>query len=196
MKRTFFAGAMIFCFILIGPSILTEHVNAQGQDWVARHTEEDRVWAQRAGLTPEIVRKLRLRADVPDEEETYIDSLDAKGLRARNQIFLVTAAGNGHCLELFVFARRGSSVRKVWSVSEMPGGAGFCRASPRNPEAFVTRDGRIRVKIDYANYEALLANVETEYFTYAWNGRTYKLVSHRKVRNRNPERMSVVPGAA
>ena len=189
-KRRCLVKALIF----YGMFLLCEsRVDAQLQGWAARLQEDDQTWAHRSGLSVTQVRRLRLVAGVTNDNNAFIDHLDVRGLRARNHILLVTAAGNGHCLELSVFQRRGSSFRRLWSVSGMQDGAGFCRGSPRNPEAYVTRDARIRVKIDYADYEALLANVETEYFTYVWNGRTYRLVSRRRVRNRNPARLNIVP---
>jgi hypothetical protein len=184
--------ALILCgtFLVCASSV---DAQPQPQGWAARLEEDDRTWARRSGLSVTEVRRLRLVAGVTNDNNAYIDHLDVRGLRARNHILLVTAAGNGHCLELYVFRRRGSSFQRLWSVSGMPEGAGFCRGSPRNPEAYVTRDAKIRVKIDYADYEALLANVETEYFTYVWNGRTYRLASRRRVRNRNPTPLNVVP---
>jgi hypothetical protein len=132
-------------------------------------------------------------AEIADgEKEAYVDKLDVEGLSARNQIFLVTAAGNGHCLGLYVFVKQGvSSFTKVWSPEETPKGGGFCRGSPNNPQAYVTRGGKIQVEIDYADFQRLLANKETEYFTYAWNGKAYRLVSHRRLRNPRPEKLGL-----
>jgi hypothetical protein len=88
-------------------------------------------------------------------------------------VLFVTAGGNGHCLELYIFARgRTSQLLPIWSREGMPGGAGFCRASPKNPLAYVTGNKNIVVKIPWFDYERDIEK-PPEYFRYIWNGRTY-----------------------
>ena len=93
----------------MGLLVLSTKASAQDQDWAARHRAEDQQWAKKTGLTPDAVRQLRLMAEIGDGDNPYVDKLDIEGLSARNHIFLVTAAGNGHCLGLYVFAKRGVS---------------------------------------------------------------------------------------
>jgi hypothetical protein len=150
----------------------TDHIPVE-QDWGARHQEEDRVWASRTGLMPEQVRELRLMADAPDDMNAYIDNLDTETLRARNHILLVTASGNGHCLQLAVFEREGDDFELIWSVTGTPDGAGFCRESPNNPEAYATPDGKLVVKVPVFDYSKGAAKA-TDFYTYIWNGKAYE----------------------
>ena len=177
---------------LVGILVLSAKATAQDPYWIARHKEDDKEWATRTGLKPETVRKLRLAIGVTDDDEAIIDEIDMKGLRARNHIFLADAGGNGHCLGLYVLARHRASFVKVWSAVDK----GFCRQSPGNPHAYVTADGKIKVKIDIEDDKLMLANKETLYVTYAWNGKTYKYRGDKKVRNRNPDRLIIVPDSS
>ncbi len=146
---------------------------SQDQDWIARHQEEDRAWASRTSLTPEQVRKLRLASDVPDDEAAYIDNIETEGLRSRNHILLVTAGGNGHCLELIIFERKGDDFQRIWSIAEMPSGAGFCRESPLDPQAYAAPNGEIIVKVPVFDYNKGVAKA-TNFYTYKWSGKTYE----------------------
>lgn len=151
---------------------------AAAQDFAARHRQEDAAWAQKSGLSPATVRKLRLIAGVTDDTAERIVNLDASSFRARRHILLVSAGGNGHCLDLHVIARRRNSYRVVWSASEMPTGAGFCRESPENPEAYAADGSRVEIKIPVYDYERN-APEATRLLTYRWNGKTYKLAEER-----------------
>jgi hypothetical protein len=150
----------------------TDSVAEFKQKLVARHHDEDRLWADRTNLTPEQVRYLRLMSDVPDDEEAYIDNLDTENLKKLNHVLLVTASGNGHCLELTVFERERDEFQRVWSTDGTPSGAGFCRESPRDPEAFASTDGRIVVKIPIFDYNKR-TDKSTDIYTYVWTGKKY-----------------------
>jgi hypothetical protein len=103
----------------------------------------------------------------------YIDNLDTETLRARDHILLITASGNGHCLQLTVFARERDDFRLVWSVTGTPSGAGFCRESPINPQAYATPDGKLVVKVPVFDYSKGAAKA-TDFYTYIWNGKAYE----------------------
>lgn len=153
----------------------TKSVAEFKQAVVARHREEDRLWADRTNLTPEQVRHLRLMSDVPDDEEAYIDNLDTQNLKKLSHVLLVTASGNGHCLELIVFKRERDEFQHLWSTDETPNGAGFCRESPRNPEAFASADGKIVVRVPVFDYNK--GNTKSaDIYIYAWNGKTYDFI--------------------
>lgn len=169
-----------FLFALL-PSFIS-FPQYQEQDYIARHLKEDREWASKSGLSAASIRKLRLLAGVSDESDTLIDSVDAKGLRSRNQLLLVTTSGNGHCLDLYVFEQRRKDHRLIWSATGMPGGAGFCRESSYNPEAYV-RSGKIVVKIPVFDYQKG-AQKSTDFHTYDWTGKSYRYESRRSVRVR------------
>ena len=151
----------------------TTSVELLKQDLIVRHNEADRLWAARTNLKPEQIRNLRLMSEVFDDEEEYIDNLDTRNLKKLNHVLLVTASGNGHCLKLIVFERHEEAFRYIWSTDETASGAGFCRESPRNPEAFATTDGRIVVRIPVFDYNKNTAK-STDIHTYVWTGKTYE----------------------
>ncbi|HEV8482246.1 MAG TPA: hypothetical protein VGV87_01700 [Blastocatellia bacterium] len=130
------SSALIGCTVVIG--ILLAPIHAVSNE------DEDSKWARKSGLTQEEIRKLRKLTGVEgDRAAGYIDSIDTHSLSSHNQILLVTAGGNGHCLNLYVFARAAGGFRSIWAAEEK----GYCRESPDSPEAYVTPSGRIVVKI-------------------------------------------------
>jgi len=169
MKEAVLAG-LLFC----SSSISATRPFAQLPTPIAG--EDDRKWALRSGLQPEEIRKLRKLTGVEDPADGYIDNLDSHSFRSRNHIFVATAGGNGHCLDLYVFARRGGGFQKVWAVEEK----GYCRESPKNPESHATSGGKIIVKIPVYNYQKQVDR-GTVFYTYAWNGRTYNYVGKKIV---------------
>lgn len=180
MRKGLFIVGASFLFTLLSTSNLGASAQYQDQDYVARHLKEDREWARKSSLPAAAVRKLRLLAGVPDDSDTLIDSLDAKTLRSRNQILFVTTSGNGHCLDLYVFERRRDGYRLIWSATEMPGGAGYCRESPYNPEAYA-RSGKLVVKIPVFDYRRGVPKV-TDFYTYVWNGKSYRYAGMRSAK--------------
>jgi hypothetical protein len=169
-----------FAFLLIlAASSFVAVAQYQRQDYVARHLKEDREWARKTGLSAAAVRKLRLLADVPDDSDTLIDNLVVNRLRARNHILLVTTSGNGHCLDLYVFVRKGNDFQRIWAESEMADGGGFCRASPSNPSAYVDSGGKIIVKVPVFDY--IKDKPKAPYlYAFVWNGKTYKRSRNRR----------------
>jgi hypothetical protein len=177
-----------FLLVLLSASNLVAHAQYQEQDYVARHLKEDREWARKIGLAASTVRKLRLLADVPDDSDALIDSNDAKRLRSRNQLLLVTASGNGHCLALYVFERRRTDYWLIWSATEMHNGAGYCRESPYNPQAYV-QSGRIVVRVPVFDYQRGVPKA-TDFYTYVWNSGSYQYAGRHSVKVRRRGRIS------
>lgn len=173
--------AIFICSLLVlraaayGQGTLPEDV------WVARHRREDREWARKNGLSLSEARRLRLMAGVPDDSADYVDTVDASSLRRRGQVLVVSAGGNGHCLCLHVFSRRGGRLKRVWSAEGAPDGAGFCRASPTNPSAYVNARKDIVVKIPVFDYKRRV-NIGSDLYTFKWNGRTYRYGGVRSAR--------------
>jgi hypothetical protein len=64
----------------------------------------------------------------------------------------------------------------------MPSGAGYCRESSYNPEAYV-KSGRIVVRIPVFDYQRGVPKA-TDFYTYAWNGRSYQYVGSSSVKMR------------
>jgi hypothetical protein len=173
------SSSFLLALLSSSPVALAQY---QEQDYVVRHLKEDREWARKSGLRGADIRKLRLLAGTPDDSDTLIDSIDAKSLRSRNQILLVTTSGNGHCLDLYVFGRGIKNYRLIWSAIGMPSGAGYCRESSNDPAAYV-RSGRIVVKIPVFDYRRG-APKATDFYTYIWNGKSYRYVGRRSVKIR------------
>jgi hypothetical protein len=113
---------------------------------------------------------MRVLAGIDDESNEHVDLLDAKSLAQRNQVFLVTAGGNGHCLGLFVFEKHAPH-DIVWSTDKLSEGAGICRESPINPKAFVSA-GRIVVHVPVFDYKRNVSKRSNAY-VFEWNGKTY-----------------------
>lgn len=169
--------AMILTLIIITLSRLYPQAGPGDSEryWVDRHRIEDAVWARRTGLRQAEIRELRLGAGVADELADVIDLIDARSFRDRGHILVVTAGGNGHCLGLFVFRTEAGSLRQVWSAEGTPGGAGFCRESPVNPSASISRGGKIAVRIPVYDYKAA-REVGSRHYVYKWDGVAYRFV--------------------
>lgn len=76
---------------------------------------EDRVWAGRTGLSPRQIEHLRLAAGISNDSDSFVENLDATGLRARNQILLVGVSGTGLCLTVHVLSQSEGHISEVWS---------------------------------------------------------------------------------
>lgn len=142
------------------------------------------MWAERTGLSSSVVTQMW---NLSGENQEYlpedprglsgIDLIDSKSLATRRQILMVTWSGLGHCLTVSVFWRNRDEFRRVWQVSEAPGGSGFCRDGPlSNPVAFATRDGRVVIEIEQRLVDGTAAVAKRRY-EYGWTRSTYILAS-------------------
>ena len=119
-----------------------------------------------------------------------IEMIDAASFRSRNQLLFVTAAGNGHCLTLYVFGNSGNDNKPLWELSRLPNdGGGICHEPMlRYPTAYGRPTGDIVVQVptgaawvgrepfgDYPASTALMV------YTYRWNGVTYKLGAAKRI---------------
>jgi hypothetical protein len=97
------------------------------------------------------------------------------------RILFVSASGNGHCLRVGVYEHRGKSFRELWSVREMPDGAGFCRESPcTNPSASATKKGEVAISIPFRDKTTDVEDCDqVRSFTYRPSRKTYKLASQQ-----------------
>ncbi|MCU1285646.1 MAG: hypothetical protein JWO13_1996 [Acidobacteriales bacterium] len=175
---------LVCAFVGVGPNIIAQSNGVENDKfWKEIHHKDDTVWAQKSGLSVETVRKLRLEAGVPDDlHETRIDNIDAKTLRSRHQIFIVTSAGNGHCLTLNILTEQRKRIHLLWRLSELPDGAGFCheRMLPY-PSAYVSKDQKVLVNIpSYADDESETGRA-LRIITYKWTGSTYQFASDQRV---------------
>jgi len=168
-------------FVVTGAAFGADAQNAPF-DWVAFHRQNDRDWAARSTLSARDVRSLRRAAGSRDDEPSNaIEAVDAKTL-PKGHILFVTATGSGHCLNVSVYRRRTGGFKKLWSASETPDGAGFCRPSLcSNPTAFATSKGEVVVVVpsQEGGDEVGVCGVN-EVFTYRNTGKTYTLESQSK----------------
>ena len=70
------------------------------QNWLVLHHEEEEKWAKKTGLSSVAVHRLwRSTSHFADEQDddSHIELLDTKSLADRNQILLVTSAGEPRC---------------------------------------------------------------------------------------------------
>ena len=166
--RTLFLTTGTTVILLLGA--VSIDASAQRELNKERRVREDYLWSRKSGLSKSAIREMRLLADVTDDSSELIDFVDAKSLRHRKQVLLVTADGNGHCLALYVFERK-KRYERVWSSAQLPGGGGYCRESPVNPKVYV-KAGKIVVTIPVFDYQQNVSKPDNLY-VYKWNGKTY-----------------------
>ena len=149
-----------------------------GFNWKAFHRANDREWSQKTGLPPEDIRRLRLAADIKDDEPSNpIDSIDAKTL-GHERILLVTAAGSGHCLTVAVYQRHGRGFQQLWSSYSMPDEAGYCHPSLcRDAAAWATKKNQVVVSVPVQREGAEMGICDEDIvLTFQGTGKTYSLV--------------------
>ncbi len=138
-----------------------------------------------------MIQRLWRAATGVDEEGSgaEIELVDVASLRSRGHLLFVSASGNGHCLDLYVFADTGKDDKPFWTLSELPGGAGgICHEQLLPYPAAYARAGDIVVQMptgaawvkrdrlgDYPASTALMV------YTYRWNGSTYGLAKTKRV---------------
>lgn len=142
-------------------------------DWVAIHHQDDTKWARKTGLSPALVRRLRIAAALQDSDpEGRLEEVDVANLKSRRQALVVVSYGNGHCLTVTVLGRKRSGWVSVWSESEAPDGSGFCHEGMTpNPTVSVSRKQEIVIEIPTERAEQGCA---TRRLIYSWKGKTYQ----------------------
>jgi hypothetical protein len=167
------------CLLLISTGSLA-------QDWKQVRKADESKWAKTTGLDPGTIHKLwrqASRAANEKDDDSRIAGMDVEGLAERNQVLLVTYAGEKNCLILTVFRQYSASAfSKLWSVEQGPDGQGFCDSPFGNASADVVKSV-IEVRVPqapgasngYANYVV---------YDYEWNGITYRFTGKRAVQGR------------
>jgi hypothetical protein len=171
---------MRFPAIILACCILCSAVFAQ--NWKQVHKADEAKWAKATGLDPFVIRKLwRDASSDPDNDESRIANLDLEGLAARHDALLVTYAGEKNCLTIIVFRQlTQTKFEKEWSVTQPPGGTGFCDNEFGSAAADAT-DGVIAVRVAKATKDGMpIYNV----YAYDWNGMTYRFVGQKEVQGR------------
>ncbi|MFI5116050.1 MAG: hypothetical protein ACHP8B_05055 [Terriglobales bacterium] len=167
------------CLLLISSGSLA-------QDWKQVRKADESKWAKETGLYPKTIHDLWRRASHAANEkddDSRIADLDVQGLSDRNQVLLVTYAGEKNCLTLTVFRQYSEiAFSKLWSVEKGPDGQGFCDSPFGSASADVVKSV-IQVRVPqapdasngYANYVV---------FDYEWNGLTYRFTGQRAEQGR------------
>lgn len=126
-----------------------------GQEWPYRAMNLDQLaaqWSRRTGLNRSDVLSMIRAAGMRDSTPDYLDAIDHRTLRKRGDVLVVTADGNGHCLTLHVLRKKADGYRVVWTVSELPEGAGLCRMGSASPRAYARAPDEIVVRIADFDY--------------------------------------------
>ena len=150
------------------------------QNWKQVHRADEAKWSKTTGLDPSTIHKLWRDASGGDEkdDESRIGNIDLEGLAERHDVLLVTYAGEKNCLALTVFRQLSESkFSKVWSVTQLPDGTGFCDTAYGGAEAQAL-NGAVGVRVPKS-----VSNGVTNYtlYVYEWNGITYRLAGQKEI---------------
>lgn len=180
-------GLFVLCVFCVS-ACADEHDAARAwyrQQWVT--------WSNKTGLPVEAIERLWRTTMGPDEDPFFVDGIeavDAASLRSRKQILFVTAGGNGHCLNLYVFGNSGNDSKPLWELSGLPNDAGgICHEQMLPyPTAYAEPTGDLVVQVPTAaawvrrerlgNYPVSTALMV---YTYRWTGVTYKLATSERI---------------
>ncbi len=148
--------------------------------WINLHHTDDLNWAQQTKMQVADFQKLRRAAGISDEQELVrIARVDSTTL-PDHRILLATASGNGHCLMVGVYDRRGKNFLERWSVQETPDGGGFCREPLcRNPDTTATKKGTVVISIPFRDKAEAEDCDHIRVFTYSADGDTYQLANQQ-----------------
>jgi len=144
------------------------------QDWISNHREDEARWAKKTGLSTFTIHRLwRSTSHFADEQDddSQIELLDVTSLSQRNQILLVTSAGEPRCLTLTVFSKAAGFL-KVWNESQTPDGHGFCE-NLGIPARFKVSERAIEVVVARERLGPRSSHADVAHFPYHWTGKTY-----------------------
>jgi hypothetical protein len=171
---------------IVAACLLLISTGSLAQDWKQVRRADEIKWAKETGLDAGTIHKLwrqASRAANEKDDESRIGDLDLQGLAERNQVLLVTYAGEKNCLMLTVFRQYSpTAFSKQWSVDQTPDGQGFCDNPLGNASANVVK-GVIEVRLPQA---PAASNGFANYVVYAyeWNGLTYRFTGKRMEQGR------------
>jgi hypothetical protein len=144
------------------------------QDWISLHREDEAKWARKTGMSPFAINRLwRSTSHFADEQDddSRIELLDTTSFANRNQVLLVTSAGEPRCLTLTVFSKS-TGFLKVWSEAQTPDGHGFCD-NLGIPVRFTLSDRGIEVIVPRERHSPRASHADVEHYPYRWSGKTY-----------------------
>jgi hypothetical protein len=170
----------------VAACLLLFSTGSLAQDWKQVRRADESKWAKETGLDAGTIHKLwrqASRAANEKDDESRIGDLDLQGLAERNQVLLVTYAGEKNCLILTVFRQYSATAfSKQWSVDQTPDGQGFCDSFFGNASANVVK-GVIEVRLPQAP-DASNGFANYVVYAYEWNGLTYRFTGKRMVEGR------------
>ena len=146
------------------------------QNWLVLHQEDEVKWAKKTGLSSGAIHRLwRSTSHFADEQDddSHIELLDIKSFADRNQILLVTSAGEPRCLTLTVFSNA-TGFLKQWSADSTPEGYGFCDKLGLSARIAVTDKRGIEVIVPLERLRGYRAShADVAHWPYHWTGKTY-----------------------
>jgi len=149
-------------------------VPALGQDSTSLRRDREASWAKKTGLPTSVIHQMwRSPSHFADEQDddSQIELLDPKSLANRNQILLVTSAGEPRCLTLSVFSNAAGFL-KLWSADATPDGRGLCDKLGLSARVAPTDRG-IEVIIPVGRHSPTASHADVERWPYRWTGKTY-----------------------
>jgi|SRR5450759_4303965 len=171
---------------VIAACILLITTGSLAQDWKQVRKADESKWAKETGLYPKTIHDLWRRASHAANEkddDSRIADMDVEGLAERNQVLLVTYAGEKNCLILTVFRQYSpTAFSKVWSVEQSPDGQGFCDSAFGNASADVVKSV-IEMRVPQAP-DSSDGHSNYVVYDYEWNGITYRFTGKRAVQGR------------
>ena len=162
-------GVLVFLFISFAGLPLPE-----AQDWVSHHREDESKWATKTGVPALAIHRMwRALSHFSDEQDddSHIELLDTTSFAARNQILLITSAGQPRCLALAVFSKA-TGFLKIWSEEKAPDGHGFCDNLGIAVRCEV-RERYIEVIVPGEPISPNASHANIIHYNYHWSGKTY-----------------------
>jgi len=85
-------------------------------------------WSSKTGLSVKTIENLWHVAKSPNGEDDFgqgVENIDTQTWSSRKQVLFVVWAGDGRCLDVFVFGNDGQNKNPAWRLSELPDGGGI-----------------------------------------------------------------------
>lgn len=144
------------------------------QNWVALRQKDEASWAQKTGLAPAAIHRMwQSSSHFADEkdDDSRIELLDTESFASRNQILMVTSAGEPRCLTLTVFSNT-AEVLKLWGTDSTPEGRGLCDKLGLSARFTMNQHG-IEMIVPLDRHSVRSSYADVEHWHYRWTGKTY-----------------------
>ena len=148
---------------------------AAQEDFSAVHRDDFERWSRVTGIPAAQIERMWQQtshyANSADDDSS-IELVDVRSLRARDQILMITTAGIPRCLNVAVFWNQKVTFPKLWQVDQGLDGNGFCDKDGIPAEVNATKDGIVittPITVEGGDRDEV---PKRKYF-YRWNGNTY-----------------------